>query len=70
MDIFVHTKVASPSEFKCDSNELIFSPIGHELGELRDFYKIFPKIENFRATPSVLQTAVIRDARVSEEYGT
>jgi len=58
MNIFVHTKVASPSEFKCNSNELIFSPIGHELGELREFYKIFPEMEVFRATPSVLQTAV------------
>ena len=35
MDIFVHTKIASPSEFQCDSNALIFSPIGHGLSELR-----------------------------------
>jgi len=60
MSIFVHTKVASPSEFKYDSNELIFSPIGRELDELREFYKIFPEMEVFRAAPSVLQTAVKR----------
>jgi hypothetical protein len=58
MYIFVHTKVASPSEFKCDSNELIFSLIGHELDELCEFYKMFPEMEVFRAAPSVLQTAV------------
>ena len=59
MDIFVCIKVALPSEFKCDSNELIFSPIGHELGELCKFYKVFPEMEVFRAAPWVLQTAVI-----------
>jgi len=58
MDIFVHTKVVSPLEFKCDSNELIFSLIGHELDELHEFYKIFPEMVVFCATPSVLQTAV------------
>ena len=60
MGIFVHTKVASPLEFKCNSNELIFSPIGRELDELREFYKIFPEMEVFRAAPSVLQTAVTK----------
>jgi hypothetical protein len=59
MDIFVCIKVALPSEFKCDYNEIIFSPIGHELGELRKFYKVFPEMEVFRAAPWVLQTAVI-----------
>ena len=54
MDIFVHTKVASPSEFKCDSNELIFSPIGHELGELCEYYKMFPEMEVFHAASLVL----------------
>src|ERR1700720_4565561 len=48
MDIFICTKVALPSEFKCDSNELIFSPIGHNLGELHKFYKVFPEMEVFR----------------------
>jgi len=33
MGIFVRTKSVSPSEFKCDSNALIFSVIGHELSE-------------------------------------
>ena len=58
MDIFVRTKVASPSEFKCNSNELIFSPIRHELGELCEFYKMFPEMEVFHAASLVLQTAV------------
>ena len=39
MGIFVHTKFASSSEFKCDSNTLIFSLIGCQLSELHDFYK-------------------------------
>ena len=30
MGIFVHTNFVSPSEFECDSNALMFSPIGHE----------------------------------------
>jgi hypothetical protein len=59
MDIFVHPKVVSSSEFKCDSNELIFSLIRpYELGELRKFYKMFPEMEGFHAMPLVLQTAV------------
>jgi hypothetical protein len=39
MDIFVCTKFASSSEFKCDSNVLIFSPIECQLSELHEFYK-------------------------------
>ena len=34
MGIFVCNNFASPSEFKCDPNALIFSPIRHELSEL------------------------------------
>ena len=34
MDIFIRAKFASHSEFKCNSNALIFTPIGHELSEL------------------------------------
>ena len=34
MGIFICTKIASPSEFECDSHMLIFSPIGHELNDL------------------------------------
>ena len=49
MDISAHTKIGSPSEFKCNSNALIFSPIGRELSELREFYEMYPKMENFRS---------------------
>ena len=57
-DIFVRAKFASPSEFECDSNALIFSPIGHELNELHQFYKIYPEMEVVHPVLSVLQTAV------------
>ena len=58
MHISIRTKIASPSEFKSDSNALIFSLIGHELSELHEFYKMDPEMEIFRAVPLVLQTAV------------
>jgi hypothetical protein len=58
MEIFIRGKFASSSEFECDSNALISSQIGHELSELREFYKIHPEMEIFYALPSVLQTAV------------
>ena len=48
MGIFICTKFASPSEFECDSNALIFNPIGPELSELHEFYKMHPEMENFR----------------------
>ena len=51
MNIFAYTKVGSPPEFKCDSNALIFSPIGRELSELREFYEMYPKMEIFRSRP-------------------
>jgi hypothetical protein len=60
MGILIRSKFASSSEFKSDSNALIFSLIGRELSELREFYKIHPEMEIFRAAPSVLQTAVIQ----------
>ena len=47
MGIFVHIKFVSPSESKCDSNALIFNPIGHELSELHKFYKMHPEMEIF-----------------------
>ena len=56
MNSSVCTTVVLPSEF--DSNELIFSLIGHELGELHEFYKMFQEMEVFPATPSIQQTAV------------
>ena len=59
MHIFVRTKAASSSEFKCKSNALILSLIGHELSELHEIYKMCPEMEIFRGMPSVLQTAVI-----------
>ena len=65
MNIFVHTKVVSPLEFRCNSNELIFSPISRELDELCEFYKIFPEMEVFRAVPSVLQTAVMKTVELT-----
>jgi hypothetical protein len=43
--IFVRTKVVSPSKFECDFNTLIFTTIGHELSELRQFYKMYPEME-------------------------
>ena len=48
MGIFVRIKFASPSEFECDSNPLIFNPIGHELSELHKFYKMHPEMKVFR----------------------
>ena len=51
MNIFAYTKVGSPPEFKCDSNALIFSPIGRELSELREFYEMYPKMEIFHSRP-------------------
>ena len=59
MHIFVYTKVASSSEFKCKSNALIFSLIGHELSELREIYKMCLEMEIFHGMPLVLQTAVM-----------
>ena len=58
MDIFVYTKFVLPSEFKSDSNALIFSLIERELSELCEFYKLYPKMVNFHAMPSVPQMAV------------
>ena len=48
MGISVRTKFSSPSEFECDSNALIFNPIGHELSELHESYKMHPEMEVFR----------------------
>ena len=59
MDIFIYTKFVLSSEFKSDSNALIFSLIERELGELCEFYKLDPKLVIFHATPSVPQIAVI-----------
>jgi hypothetical protein len=39
--IFIRIKFASSSQFKCDSNALIFSLIGCESSELREFYKMY-----------------------------
>ena len=58
MDIFVYTKFVLSSEFKGDSNALIFSLIKRELSELCEFYKLYPKMVIFHAMPSVLQMAV------------
>ena len=58
MGILFRTKFASPSECKCNSNALIFSLIGHESSELREFCEMCPEMEDFRPAPSVLQTAV------------
>ena len=60
MDIFVYTKFVLSSEFKSDSNVLIFSLIERELSELCEFYKLYPKMVIFHATPSVPQMAVMR----------
>ena len=48
MGILFRTKYASPLQFKCDSNAPIFSLIGHELSELREFCEMCPEMENFR----------------------
>ena len=40
MGIFVRTKFSSSSEFKCNSNALIFSLIRCQLSELHEFYNI------------------------------
>ena len=58
--ILFRTKFALPSEFKCDSNTLMFSLIGHELSELHEFCEMCPEMEDFRHAPSVLQMAVIQ----------
>src|ERR1700677_1801372 len=58
MHISVRSKFALASEFKCDSNALIFSLIGRELSEICEFYQMCPEMEIFRSAPSVLQTAV------------
>ena len=58
MDIFIYTKFVLSSEFKSDSNALIFSLIERELSELCEFYKLYPKMVIFHAAPSVLQMAV------------
>ena len=52
MDISIHTKFASSSEIKSDSNTLIFSLIECE------FYNLDTEMVIFHAMPSVLQTAV------------
>ena len=57
MHISIRTKIASPSEFKSDSNALIFSLIGHELSELHEFYKMYLEMESFHSVPLVLQMA-------------
>ena len=59
MDIFIYTKFVLSSEFKSDSNALMFSLIEHELSELCEFYKLYPKMVIFHAMPSVLQIAVM-----------
>ena len=51
MNIFAHNKAGSPSEFKCDSNALIFSLIRRELSELHKFYEMYLKMEYFRPHP-------------------
>ena len=61
MGILLRAKFASPSEFKCDSNALIFSLIGHELSDLREFCEMCPEMEIFHPAPLVLQTAVTID---------
>ena len=53
-----YTKFVLSSEFKSDSNALIFSLIERELSELCEFYKLYPKMVNFHAAPSVPQIAV------------
>jgi hypothetical protein len=58
MENFIRSKFASSSEFKTNSNALIFSLIGRELSELCEFYKIHLEMEIFCAMPLVLQTAV------------
>ena len=58
MDISVYTKFVSSSEFKSDSNALIFSLIERESSELCEFYKLYPKMVIFHAAPLVLQMAV------------
>ena len=59
MDIFVYTKFVLSSEFKSDSNALIFSLIECELSQLCEFYKLYPKMVIFHAALSVPQMAVI-----------
>ena len=59
MDISIHTKFASSSEIKSDSNALIFSLIECELSEICEFYKLYTEMVIFHAMPSVLQTTVI-----------
>jgi hypothetical protein len=59
MDIFVRAKFASSSQCKRDSNAPIFSLIGHELHELREFYKRCPEMEIFRGTPSMLIYTIV-----------
>ena len=59
MDIFIYTKFVLSSEFKSDSNALIFSLIKRELSELCEIYKLYPKMVIFYAMPLVPQMAVI-----------
>ena len=47
MGIFFRIMFLSPSEFKCDSNTQIFSPIGHELSELRELLWEQPPLHPF-----------------------
>ena len=45
--IFIYTKFVLPLPLKCDYNALIFSLIGHESSELREFYKMYPEMDIF-----------------------
>ena len=63
MDIFIYTKFVLSSEFKSNSNALIFSSIERELSELCEFYKLYPKMVIFHAAPSVPQMAVMARSR-------
>ena len=47
MGSFVRIMFLSPSEFKCDSNTQIFSPIGHDLSELRELLWEQPPLRPF-----------------------
>jgi hypothetical protein len=44
MGIYVRAEFASSSEFKCDSNALLFSLIGREPSEPCEFYTIYPEM--------------------------
>ena len=53
MGIFVRNKFSSPSEFKCDSNALIFSSNGRILSEIHEIQHLPNKKGNFEVTPYV-----------------